>query len=134
MGAYFSLLAYRNFNIRQSLFLSPVVNMERIIQNMMAGFQVSEERLKKERQIPFPIGQTLDWDDYSYVRENPVSDWNIPTAILYGSEDNITEWNELAAFSEKYKAAVKVLDHGEHYFHTEEQLQAFDAWAVKNLL
>jgi hypothetical protein len=58
MGAYFSLLAYHNSNIKQSLFLSLVVNMERIIQNMMSGFQVSEERLKKERHIPL-----ADWTD-----------------------------------------------------------------------
>lgn len=134
MGTYFSLLAYPNCGIKQSLFLSPVVNMERIIQNMMTGFQVSEERLKKERQILLPIGQTLDWDYYSYVRENPVSDWGIPTAILYGSDDDVTAWNEIAAFSAKYKAGVQVLDHGEHYFHMEEQLQAFDAWADENLL
>jgi len=134
MGAYFSLLAYHNSNIKQSLFLSPVVNMERIIQNMMTGFQVSEERLKEERRIPLPIGQVLDWGYYSYVRENPVGVWSVPTAILYGSDDNITEWSELTAFSAKYKAAVKVLDYGEHYFHTEEQLRVFDAWADETLL
>lgn len=134
LGAYFSLLAYPNFDIRQSLFLSPVVNMEHIIQNMMKGFQVSEERLRKERQIPLPIGQTLDWDYYSYVRNNPVCDWSIPTAVLYGSDDNMTEWNEITAFADKYKAAVQVLEHGEHYFHTEKQLQVFDTWADKNLL
>ncbi|MPM13428.1 IS1595 family transposase ISBth19 [bioreactor metagenome] len=134
MRAYFSLLAYRNFDINQSLFLSPVVNMKRIIQNMMAGFQVSEERLKKERQIPLPIGQTLDWDYYNYVRESPVSDWNVPTAILWGSDDNVTEWSEISVFSAKNEISVKVLDHGEHYFHTEEQLRVFDAWADENLL
>jgi len=134
MGAYFSLLAYHNFDIKQCLFLSPVVNMERVIQNMMQGFQVSEERLEKERQIPLPIGQILDWDYYSYVRENPICDWRIPTAILYGSADDVTEWNEIAAFSAKNEASVTVLDHGEHYFHTEEQLRAFDAWANENLL
>lgn len=134
LGAYFSLLAYHNFNIRQSLFLSPVVNMERIIQNMMKGFQVSEERLKKERQILLPIGQTLDWDYYSSVRDNPVRDWNVPTSILYGSDDDVTEWDEITAFADKYKVSVQVLEHGEHYFRTEKQLQVFDAWADKNLL
>ena len=35
MGAYFSLLAYSHEPLKQCLFLSPVVNMERIINNMM---------------------------------------------------------------------------------------------------
>ena len=34
MGAYFSLVAYKNENIEQCIFLSPVVNMKVIIDNM----------------------------------------------------------------------------------------------------
>jgi pimeloyl-ACP methyl ester carboxylesterase len=135
MGAYFSLLAYHGFDIKQSLFLSPVVNMERIICNMMEGFQVSEERLKAELEIRLPTGQTLEWNYYHYVKENPVCfKWNAPTAILYGSDDNLSEGNEISAFATRYQAKVKVLEHGEHYFHTEEQLQVFDIWADENLL
>ncbi|AKB25302.1 Alpha/beta hydrolase [Methanosarcina sp. MTP4] len=135
MGAYFSLLAYHDFDIKQCLFLSPVVNMERIIRNMMEAFQVSEERLQVEKQIPLPIGQTLDWDYYCYVKKNSVCfDWKIPTAILYGSGDDLSEWKEISVFAERYQAEVKVLEHGEHYFHTEEQLQVFEAWADDNLL
>ncbi|MCO5381092.1 MAG: alpha/beta hydrolase [Methanosarcina barkeri] len=72
MGAYFSLLAYHNFDIKKSLFLSPIVNMERIIRNMMVGFQVSEEKLKTEHEIRLPIGQKLEWNYYCYVKENPI--------------------------------------------------------------
>jgi len=134
MGAYFSLLAYQYFSIKQSLFLSPVVNMERLVDNMMAGFQVSKARLEKEGHISLPTGQALDWDYYRYVKENPISfDWNMPTSILYGSDDEITEWNELAAFSSKNKATIEVLEHGAHFFHTEEQLRVFNAWINKNL-
>ena len=134
VGSYFSMLAYHNLDMKQSLFLSPVIRLERVIQNMMAGFQVSEARLKEERRIPLPIGQTLDWDDYCYVRENPVLDWDVPTAILYGSGDHVTQWNEIAEFSAKHNAAVKIMDQGEHYFHTKEQLRVLDAWAGEMLL
>ncbi len=61
MGAYFSLLAYNHFPLRQCLFLSPVLDMDRIIKNMMTWFSVSDERLKVEKEISTPIGQTLDW-------------------------------------------------------------------------
>ena len=135
MGAYFSLLAYRNFEIKKSLFLSPIVNMERVIHNMMEGFQVSEERLKAEDEIQLPIGQKLEWNYYCYVKENPISfEWKVPTAILYGSDDNLSEWEEISAFAARYQATVQVLEHGEHYFHTEQQLQVFDQWADANLL
>lgn len=135
MGAYFSLLAYHNFDIKQSIFLSPIVNMERIIHNMMEGFQVNEERLKAEHEIQLPIGQKLEWNYYCYVKENPISfEWKVPTAILYGSDDNLSEWEEISAFAARYQATVQVLEHGEHYFHTEQQLQVFDHWADANLL
>lgn len=135
LGAYFSLLAYHESDIKQALFLSPVVSMERLISNMMGAFHVSEQRLKAEKQITLPIGQTLDWDYYSYVKENPICfPWNAPTSILYGSDDNVSDWDEVSLFTKKYMASIQVLDHGEHYFHTEEQLRAFDMWLTDSLL
>lgn len=56
VGAYFSLLAYQDERIKTVLFLSPVVDMQRIIENMMTWFQVSEERLFDEQAISTPIG------------------------------------------------------------------------------
>jgi alpha-beta hydrolase superfamily lysophospholipase len=128
MGAYFSLLAYNQEPLQQCLFLSPVVDMERIIHNMMTWFSVSENRLQEEKEIPTPIGQTLYWDYYCYVKEHPITTWNKPTAILYGSEDNICEFDVVSAFAERFNCDFKVMEHGEHYFHTEEQLQFLRNW------
>ena len=68
MGAYFSLLAYQNDVVEKALFLSPVVNMERIIENMMKWFNVTPELLQKEMTIETPIGQKLHWDYLCYVK------------------------------------------------------------------
>ncbi len=38
MGVYFGLLAYSGMPIEKSLFLSPLVDMERIIDGLMTGF------------------------------------------------------------------------------------------------
>lgn len=134
MGAYFSLLAYHNEAIKQALFLSPVVNMVRIIRNMMAAFDVSDEKLRTRGQIILPIGQTLDWNYYSYTQANPiVFKWANPISILYGSADSISEWEEVSGFAERYGAALKVLEHGEHYFHTDEHLKVFGRWASESL-
>lgn len=59
MGAYFSLLAYKEDSIKQALFLSPVTNMEQIIHNIMEQFEITEERLRKEKVIKTPM-ETLD--------------------------------------------------------------------------
>ena len=51
LGAYFSLLAFKDENISKAFFLSPVVDMKKIIKNMMIWFNVSEGKLKKEKII-----------------------------------------------------------------------------------
>ncbi|WP_053955024.1 alpha/beta hydrolase [Inediibacterium massiliense] len=133
MGAYFSLLAYKNMHLKQCLFLSPVVNMERIITNMMIWFNVSESRLKVEKEIPTPIGQTLYWDYYCYVKKHPIVVWNHPTSILYGSEDNLCELDVVSAFVKFFNCDLEVMEGGEHYFHTKEQLQFFRKWLQKHI-
>ena len=135
MGAYFTLLAYHEHNIKQSLFLSPVVNMERIIKSLMQGFNISEDRLEAEKQIELPIGEVLDWDYYTFVRENPITfDWNMPTNILYGSNDTVCDLDDVLDFSTRYQAEVKVDDNGEHYYHTEEHLETVSQWLNKVLV
>lgn len=134
MGAYFSLLAYKHEPLKQCLFLSPVVNMERIIDNMMTWFNISESRLKTEKEIPTPIGKTLYWDYYSYVKEHPVVEWNNSTSILYGSEDNLCEFDVVSGFAKLFNCDFQVMDNGEHYFHTQEQLQFFKHWLKKSIV
>jgi hypothetical protein len=122
MGAYFSLLAYSHEPLKQCLFLSPVINMERIINNMITWFSITKNRLKTEKEIPTPIGQILYWDYYCYVKEHPIVTWNNITSILYGSEDNLCEFDVVSTFAKRFDCDFQVMEHGEHYLHTEEQL------------
>lgn len=133
MGAYFSLLAYRDVPLKQCLFLSPVLSMERIIDNMMKWFEISAERLMAEKEIETPIGQTLYWDYYRYVQDHPISKWEPPTAILYGSEDTLCEFDIVSAFAAHFGCALDILEHGEHYFHTEEHLDYYGRWLADNI-
>ncbi|WP_283609661.1 alpha/beta hydrolase [Faecalispora anaeroviscerum] len=133
MGAYFSLLEYQTEPLKQALFLSPVVDMQRIIENMMTWFEVSEEKLKDLGQVQTPIGQTLYWDYYCYVKENPIEHWGCETSILYGANDTLCERDTINAFTQRFGCRLDVLNNGEHFFHTPEQLSAFAAWLRQNL-
>lgn len=133
MGAYFSLLEYNHTPFTQCLFLSPVLNMERIINNMMTWFNISENELKIKREISTPIGQTLYWDYYCYVKKHPVTAWNNPTSILYGSEDKLCEFDTISEFVKKFNCNLQVMENGEHYFHTAEQLQYFRHWLKEHI-
>lgn len=128
MGAYFSLLAYKNENIKNSLFVSPVINMKEIIDNMMLWSNITEEDLKSKQEIKTDLGQTLYWDYYKYVKENPIINWNKKTWILYGSQDDMQKQNIIKEFSVKFNCELSILENGEHYFHTKEQLLFYENW------
>lgn len=133
MGAYFSLLAYKDENIKQCLFLSPVVNMKVIIDNMMLWSNINEKELEEKQEIKTDFGQTLYWDYYKYVKENPIVNWNKDTHILYGNKDNMQDQNIIQEFSNRFNCKLSILENGEHYFHTEEQLSYYKKWLDKTI-
>lgn len=128
IGAYFSLLAYKDEDIKQCLFLSPVVNMKIIIDNMMMWSNTTEKELAEKLEIKTDFGQTLYWDYYLYVKNNPISEWNKKTSILYGSNDNMQNENIIKDFAEKFNCNLSILEKGEHYFYTKEQLDYYKKW------
>ena len=133
MGAYFSLLTYADEAFRRCLFLSPVVNMLQIIQNMMRWAQVSEEKLKQEQKIETPFGPTLYWDYYQTVKANPISCWNHPTSILYGEKDELCAREDITSFSERFHCDLQIAANAGHYFHTEEELRVYRDWLKQHL-
>ena len=128
MGAYFSLLAYKDEELESSVFLSPVVNMKLIIDNMMLWSNTTEEELKEKQEIKTEFGPILYWDYYEYVKNNPIEEWNKPTFVLYGNKDNMQDEDTIKNFCEEFNCLLEVLDGGEHYFHTEEQLDFYNNW------
>ena len=132
LGVYFSLIAYRDVKFDRCLFSSPILNMRRLIENMMRWFNVTPEQLQAQREIPTPIGETLSWDYYSYVREHPVDVWNSPVAILYPELDNLTEPEVVDEFAERFGASVEIVNGSEHYLHSDSELAIMDAWMKKS--
>jgi alpha-beta hydrolase superfamily lysophospholipase len=133
LGVYFSLLALKDMPLKKCLFLSPILDMEHLIKNMMKWFGVSEETLKEKKEIPTPMGETLNWDYYCYAKNNPIVRWDFPTAILYGSEDNLTEREVVEDFAKRFACDLTVLDGGEHWFHTEKQISFLEKWLDDNI-
>lgn len=128
MGAYFSLLACQNRPLSHAWFLSPVVDMVRLTQDMMRWFRISEARLEAEKMIPTPMGQTLYWDDYGYIRAHTIDRWPIPTDILRGSGDTLVAEDTVAAFADRFSCRMRTVEGAEHWFHTPEELEALALW------
>ena len=132
IGAYFSLISLADKKIEKAMLISPIVDMERLILDMMIRANVSEEELSIKKEIETPFGETLSWEYLSYVRKNPIQ-WNIPTGILYAEKDNMTSISTITDFSKKINANITVMSGGEHWFHTKEQMDFLDNWIKSNI-
>lgn len=133
IGAWFSMLSFAGEPIHKCLFVSPILDMEKLIKNMMRWAQVTEERLQKEGQIQTSFGETLSWEYLSYVRSHPISSWNAPTSILYAGQDNLTDRATVEDFAKRHHANLTVMENGEHWFHTPEQLAFLKQWTETEL-
>jgi pimeloyl-ACP methyl ester carboxylesterase len=127
IGAFFSMNAGIGHLISKAYFISPIVNMEKLITDMMQWANVTEKELKSKGVIHTAFGEDLSWKYLCYVREHPI-DWKVPTSILYGSRDNLTSFETISDFAKKHRATLTVMESGEHWFHTEEQIRFLDDW------
>ena len=130
VGAFFSMHAGIEDTVHKAFFISPIVDMERLILDMMTWTNVTEEELKAKGVIPTPFGEELSWEYLCWVRKHPVQ-WRVPTEILYGSRDNLTSYETVSAFAETCGASLTVMEDGEHWFHTDEQMRFLDEWIRK---
>ena len=98
IGAFFSMYADLKGLIQKAYFISPIVSLE---------------------------GFACDQPEWMNLQE---SNWTIPTAILYGSSDNMTSHETISKFAKKHGADLTIMEGGEHWFHTEAQMQFLDDW------
>jgi len=142
IGAYFSMNAISQIDaetddtngkneitakINRAFFISPIVNMEKMICNMMTWTGVTEAQLEEKKIVSTNFGENLSWEYLTYVRKNPIQ-WKIPTEILYGENDNLTLLETVSEFARANNANLTVMSGGEHWFHTDEQMKFLDGW------
>ena len=130
IGAYFSMNALAKKKILKAFFISPVVDMEKLITDMMKWSNVTEDELQSKKEIATELGEVLSWEYLCYVRKHPI-EWNIPTCILYGKNDSLTSIETISEFSKQIGATLTVMDDGEHWFHTDSQMKFLDDWIRK---
>ena len=131
IGAYFTMLSLAEKNISQALFISPIVDMEKLIADIMKQSNIAEDELKSKKEVETEFGETLSWEYLSHVKNHPIR-WNIPTSILYGEKDNLTSKETITKFAEQISADLTIMENGEHWFHTDEQLNFLDTWVKKS--
>ena len=94
---------------------------------------ITPEQLKQKQEISTPIGETLDWTYYCFVKEHPICYWKTPTYILCGGQDTVCEPDTVSTFAKRFSCQLKLVPEVEHYFHTPEQLDIFSSWLEDTL-
>ncbi len=130
IGAYFSMCAGLDTIADRAYFISPVLDMEGLIRGRMAAENVTEEALAAQGELPSVTGEPFSAAYLSYVREHPAR-WDGPAEILYADGDALTPRGTAARFARRYGAGLTVMEHGEHWFHTPEQMRFLDGWILK---
>ena len=107
-----------------------LLDMQRIIFDMMQWAKVTENELCKKGEIATEFGENLSWEYLDFVRRNPIK-WDIPTEILYADKDNLTSRMTVDNFVANHRANLTVMKDAEHWFHTEMQIAYLNEWMRK---
>lgn len=133
IGAWFSMLSFESKCLKNCMFVSPVLDMKELILKMMNWANVTEAMLERELIIPTSFGQTLSLEYWQYTLEHPIEIWKAPTNILYGENDNLVDLKTVERFAYKNGCNLSIMKNGEHWFHTEGQLDFMCNWFKENL-
>ncbi len=131
IGAFFTMNADINGKIKKAYFISPIVDMEKLISDMLTWSGIGEDELCREGELEASSGEVLSWEYLCYVREHPLN-WTLPTHIIYGENDELTSFETISAFAAKTGATLDTMAGGEHWFHTPEQMDFIDSVIKQN--
>uniref|UniRef100_A0A2P4R3W7 Alpha/beta hydrolase n=1 Tax=Companilactobacillus formosensis TaxID=1617889 RepID=A0A2P4R3W7_9LACO len=127
IGVYFSMLALQNSSINKALFISPILDMKKSIYDKLQLLGLTTADLENEGEIVVPGSENLSWKYLQFVEDNPIN-WQIPTEILYGQNDDHTSRETLDSFIQSHNAHVTIMKNGQHWFHTKEQVDFLNHW------
>lgn len=129
IGAFLALSSLDEQLIDAAFLISPIVNMEKLICDMVHRANVSEKDLAEQSKIATDFGETLSRDYLCYVRQHAIK-WKVPTYILYGERDYLSPFETVCEFAAEINAPLTVMENGEHWFRTDEQMRFLDNWIL----
>ena len=109
IGCWFSMLAFQEGGLDKALFVSPLLDMKSFIE----------------------CADHKDERYYEWVLSHPIERWNTETFILRPRRDAVVAEKVYDSFLSQYPCQVEIVENGEHWFHTAEQLEILRQWEYK---
>ena len=128
IGAWYSMVCFRDEPLTRALLVSPVVSMKKLIDRMMFAEGVTPDALMEHGTIA-----NLSWEYYMFAHEHEITGWNCPTRILYPEHDEITPRDEIEDFAEHFSCRLTVMSNAEHWIHTDGDIAFLRKWEEDNM-
>ena len=131
IGAYFAINALSNQQIEEAYFISPVVDMERLIADMMIWANVTEDELKEKKKFRQPLrdpfmGLSLLCKRKSYYIGKSQRTFCMVKKIILPLMER---YLNLYRGTNSTLSIMKMESIG---FHTDEQMKFLDEWIIKS--
>ena len=128
LSAYFCLCAYPRTYFDKVLFVSPIIDMMKSIDDTLVLSGITPEELREKKAVKSCFGETLSMDYYLYAHDHPIKNWISPTEILHGEKDPKSDLETAARFVESFDCKMTVLKNHGKVMPVDADLPELTAW------
>jgi|GEM_PF-684891 len=126
IGAYFSLCDTPAGTFERAWMVSPLLDLEYYIRDIMAEYSVSDEQLEAQTVIDTPRG-VLERSYLRFVEEHPAR-LNAPSWMIRGDQDEMVPLNALSRFVGAPGVELVQVEGGQHFLGQPPHLDTVVAW------
>ncbi len=126
IGAYFSLCDTPAGTFERAWLVSPLIDLEYYIRDVMAEYSVTDEQLEAETVIDTPRA-VLEWPYLRFVEDHPAR-LGIPSWIIRGDQDGMVPLDALSRFVSAPGVELVQIEGGQHFLGQPPHLGTVVAW------
>ncbi|WP_243858963.1 hypothetical protein [Actinomyces sp. ZJ308] len=126
IGAYFSLCDTPAGTFERAWLVSPLLDLEYYIRDMMAKYSVTDGQLEAETVIDTPRG-VLECPYLRFVEKHPAR-LDIPSWIIRGDQDEVVSLEALGRFVSAPGVELVQIEGGQHFLGRPPHLDTVVAW------
>lgn len=126
IGAYFSLCDTPAGTFERAWMVSPLLDLEYYIRDIMAEYSVTDEQLEAQTVIDTPRG-VLERSYLRFVEEHPAR-LNAPSWMIRGDQDEMVPLNALSRFVGAPGVELVQVEGGQHFLGQPPHLDTVVAW------
>ena len=126
IGAYFSLCDTPAGTFEHAWLVSPLLDLEYYIRDIMAEYSVTDERLEAQTVIDTPRG-VLERPYLRFVEEHPAQ-LNAPSWIIRGDQDEMVPLDTLSRFVGAPGVELVQVEGGQHFLGQPPHIDTVVAW------